>query len=641
MNTDALQPVELNRWFRRILVAFARAMVSSEGESRFELDEQEVTQRCGLTLAAMPVFVRVGFLVGLLFVELAAVFRHGTVFSRCSPHRQLLWLQMFNRHSWGPVRMVLRLMLLIIKPLQFAQAAAKAQLGYEQPGPEKKAKPSLKLPEKQLVTEVVGHQKIRCQVVIVGTGAGGGVLAAELAEQGVDVVMLEAGRFHASSEFGAEPIRQLAEMYTDGGATMTLGVPPIPLPLGRTVGGTTTINSGTVFRMPDRVLKEWNQAGLNLDSKELAECYSQVEEAISATEVPPHLLGGSSHVIARGAEALGLAHGPLHRNIRNCQLNALCCFGCPSDGKQSTGITHVPRAMNAGARLFTGVRATDVLVAGGRASGVIAQAPKTGGTLEVHADVVVSACGTVSGVPFLKTAGIRSPHLGRHLAIQPATKVAGLMNEEVRGWRDTPQGYGVFALEEQGIMMEGAFMPPEYATLAIPFVGEQYVQWLERYPNLALFGFMVRDASVGRVRPLPGGRFVMTYNLTRADLNKVQLGLETLTEIFFAAGAERVLLPLAGREEHADIASARKALKRPLRPWDVELIAFHPVGTARMSARPDDGVVDPWLQCWELPGLYVVDGSVFRSSLGVNPSLTIMALATRTGRHLAAKLGHA
>ncbi len=599
-----------------------------------------VAEKVGLTLASVGVEGRFGVKLALHAFEWLALLRHGRPFTRLDPERQGRFL-----HSWTESRLLIlrlaaRLLLTIIKPVHLSQRAVKVRLGlpvdqFANVAPEN----PVRLPPKQVVRSLDADTEVRCQVAVIGSGAGGAVVAAELAERGVDVILLEEGGFHPGTQLGRDPLRVLQECYRDGGATVALGRPAIPIPLGKTVGGSTTINSGTCFRVPDWVLDNWERQGLPVDRAHLSTLFDRVEKRISVKEVPEHLLGGSSSVIARGAEALGLSHGPLERNIDGCKGSAVCAFGCPRDAKQSTNITYVPDALKAGARLYSGFRARQVLQTGGRASGVLAWRAGGGPRLTIRADRVVSSCGTIWGVPFLHGSGVRTPHLGRHLTIHPCAKIVGRMPEEVNGWEDTPQGYKIDELVKEGIHFEGAFVPPELTSIAVPFAGPAFTQLMEDYAHLAVFGFMVADEGNGRVWRTHGGRPAITYWISRRDLALIQRGLQLLSEVFFAAGAERIYLPISGREIQHSLAEAQAVLSRRLSPWGLELAAFHPLGTARMSAHRDKGVVDPDLQCWELPGLYVADGSVFPTSLGVNPQVTIMAWATRCAEHLAAKLG--
>src|SRR4029077_14611383 len=205
---------------------------------------------------------------------------------------------------------------------------------------------------------------------VVGAGAGGAVVAAELAEGGARVVLLEQGPRHDADGFSARPPEMLGRLYRDGGQSVTLGTPPIGLPVGRGIGGTTLVNSGTCFRTPPRVLERWaREFGLELDEESLRPCFERVERALSVAEVKPELAGANAAVARRGAERLGWSHGYLRRNARGCVGSGVCVYGCPTSAKQHTGITYVPRAQAAGASVISGADVREVVVEGGRARG--------------------------------------------------------------------------------------------------------------------------------------------------------------------------------------------------------------------------------------------------------------------------------
>ncbi|MEE2758173.1 MAG: GMC family oxidoreductase [Myxococcota bacterium] len=555
------------------------------------------------------------------------------------PAGQLSHLDGWINSQFAIKRFAIRALLTLIKPVHIERRAVKLQMNYPADRLETiQPKGPNPLTHERHLTHLEGELRTRCQVAIIGSGAGGGVLACELAERGIDVIIVEAGKAHDTKTFGDLPARHLRELYWQNGTTVALGRPGIPIPLGRTVGGTTTINSGTCFRTPDRILNAWQKAGLLTDKLHLDSAFARVEERLSIQPVAPHLLGGSSSIIAQGAETLGLAHGPLHRNIRECKRSAVCAFGCPSDAKQSTNISYVPWALDAGARLFSDVRVHRIKNALGRATGIIGRHRETGHTLEIDADIVVSACGAIAGVPFLLNNGLKNPHLGRHLSIHPGTKIVADMPEPVRGWEDTPQGYGIYELFDEGIMFEGAFVPPEYASIAFPFAGRKLTELMARYEHLAIFGLLVSDEPNGRVRRGPGGHPLISYWLSRRDAQKMVKGLRMLSQVFFAAGAETIYLPIAGIETQRSLDSALKALSKPISPWRFEAAAFHPLGTARMSVSSRSGVIKPTLETHELDDLFVVDGSIFPSSLGVNPQVSIMAYATMVAEQLSDRL---
>ncbi len=485
---------------------------------------------------------------------------------------------------------------------------------------------------------------------MIGAGAGGAVLAAELAEAGVRVVLLEQGPHHSPDGFTARPPQMLARLYRDAGQTLTLGNPPVLLPLGSGLGGTTLVNSGTCFRTPPAVLRAWReQLGLDIDERELDACFARVEAALSVSEVTPELAGGNAEVARSGAQRLRWSHGYLRRNAKGCVGSGVCAFGCPTSAKQHTGITYVPRAIAAGAQVLTGATVLRVVMQGRRVSHVEAVLAGSGGAgegagrgerIEVRAQQVVIAAGTIHTPGLLARSGLGggSGQLGRNLSIHPATAAFALMEERVDMGRGVPQSFYVDEFASDGIMLEGVAGPPSYAAMSLPLRGERHEAAMAQYPQLAQFGLMVSDSSRGSVRFLASARAgriapgrvralaalqqtpLIRYDLDDADLDRFRLGLQRLKELFVAAGAREVYLPLPGGVEPA---RARRG--------DLRLMGFHPLGTARADPRPSHGVVDGDLRLHGAEGVYVADGSVIPSSLGVNPQLTIMALATRLG----------
>ncbi len=200
-----------------------------------------------------------------------------------------------------------------------------------------------------------GTRTVRADVAVIGSGAGGAVVAKELAEAGAQVVLLEEGAQHDAADFTARPRDMLPRLYRDAAQHATLGRPPILLPLGRGVGGTTLVNSGTCFRTPDHVLARWrDEYGLDMD---LAPHFERVERELNVVPVPPELAGANAHVARRGAEALGWSGDFVRRNVRGCVGSGVCAYGCPTNAKQHVGVTYVPKAHAAGATTYTGVTA--------------------------------------------------------------------------------------------------------------------------------------------------------------------------------------------------------------------------------------------------------------------------------------------
>jgi choline dehydrogenase-like flavoprotein len=254
--------------------------------------------------------------------------------------------------------------------------------------------------------------------------------------------------------------------------------------------------------------------------------------------------------------------------------------------------------------------------------------------LRVECATVVVACGAVHTPLLLRRnrLGAESGELGANLSIHPATAVRAIFDEDIDMARGVPQSFYVDEFADEGIMFEGAAGPPDYLAATFPFWGERHRDLMLRFRHLAQFGVMVSDVSRGSVRER-AGRVEIRYSLEREDMETFRRGIARLAELYWAAGARRVFLPVRGSEELTS-PSDRPLDGRELRPTSLAPMAFHPLGTARADARPGHGVVDGDLAVHGVEGLYVSDASAVPSSLGVNPQVTIMALATRLAYRL-------
>ena len=226
-----------------------------------------------------------------------------------------------------------------------------------------------------------------CDVVIVGSGAGGAAAAAALAEAGLDVIVLEAGERYDRDSYPSDPLEAIAALYRDGGLTIAEGRPPIPVPVGRTVGGTTVINSGTCFRAPDAVLDDWRRHHGIEWATELEPDFAEAEDFLRVKPLDPERMGRNGQLAMEGAAALGASGGPISRNAGDCVQCSSCPFGCEIDAKRGMHVSYLPRAVAAGARLRTGVDVRQVLIEDGRAVGVRC----------VGAAAVQAASGTIHG----------------------------------------------------------------------------------------------------------------------------------------------------------------------------------------------------------------------------------------------------
>jgi glycine/D-amino acid oxidase-like deaminating enzyme len=488
---------------------------------------------------------------------------------------------------------------------------------------------------------VAADLDLECEVVVVGSGAGGGACAHELASRGRAVLLLEEGELHRRDSFQGRSPAMVKKLYRDRGVTLALGNVGIPVFAGCAVGGTTIINSGTCYRAPERVLRRWREDdGLTWWSRaSLDPYYARVEAMLRVERARFELTGGVGRVVARGAEKLGLRHRPVDRNAPDCDGQGVCCFGCPTGAKRSTDVSYVPAALERGAQLVTGARVDGIDVVAGRARGVTARLA-SGRRLRVRADAVVLAGGALMTPLVLKEAGVcpASPMVGKNLSIHPATKTLALFDEVIDMSHGIPQGYSIDELEDEGIMFEGGSMPLDVLALSVPWVGARLTDLLARYRNLALFGFMIEDTSRGEVRRGARGSPLIVYNLNDADTRRMQRAMGILCEVFLAAGARRVYPMLPGLEQLSSLRDVAELRAMRLAPSAFDITAYHPLGTCRMGTDPETSVVGPTFETHEVERLFVADGSAVPSALGVNPQLTIMAMALRAAEMVDAAL---
>ncbi len=623
---------------RRLLAALAGAAMPA-GRIFPAAGDAAVT-RLEEFLAPMPPFYARGYKALLLGLDGAALLRHGRSFLSLDDEERAALLEGWRTGDFAR-RTALRVLVAPLKAAHYNDPAFYRALGcvYEVKTPSQVEQPRF-MRDRVLTPGDVAGETLECDVVVIGTGAGGAVVGRELAERGVAVVFLEEGDWYGRQDFNGRPVDMQKKMFRDMGATFTYGNCNIPIPMGRTVGGSTTINSGTCYRVPERVLRSWREGhGLaDFSSETLDPYYSRVEQVLGVSEAKWAHLGGVARMIARGCDALGYKHKPLRRNAPDCDGQGVCCFGCPTDAKRSTNVSYMPLALRAGATLVKGVRAEKVLVEGGRAVGVVARAGA--GEVTVRARAVVVACGALLTPVFLSGQGLAngSGQLGRNLSIHPATAVFALFDEQLNGDRAIPQGYSIEEFHEEGILFEGAFAPLEVGAASLTQIGRRFTDVMEAFDRIACFGYMIEDSSRGRVRRSPSGKPLITYFLNDHDVARMKRGAEILSRVYLAAGAREVLPEVNGWDvlrNEADLARFRRA---KVHARDFQMSAYHPLGTARMGVDPKKSVVGPDHQAHDVPGLYVVDGSAVPSSLAVNPQLTIMALATRAAEKLAARL---
>ncbi|MDP9342785.1 MAG: GMC family oxidoreductase N-terminal domain-containing protein [Actinomycetota bacterium] len=478
--------------------------------------------------------------------------------------------------------------------------------------------------------------------VVVGSGAGGAPVARELARAGWSVAVVEEGDAFSREDFTGSDLERMRRLYRDAASTTTVGRPPVLLPIGRAVGGTTVVNSGTCFRTPDHVVAGWGRVyGVDISPEDLVPFYEDVEDTLGVAPVPWEVMGNNGAIAHRGATALGIPGRPIDRNAEGCHGSGVCALGCPVDGKRGVHLNYLPQSVEAGAQIFARLRANRVVVRGGRAVGVegvvLGEGGRPVGPFRLGARrVVVVAAGAPFTPGILRRSGLRGRTLGGNLRIHPATAVAGLFDEEVVPWRGVLQSYQVDALAGRGIMLESTFPPPGLAAaeVAMTLAPEDRLPVMVRLRHMAVLGLLVSDTSSGRAIDLGAARTpLLTYRVNANDARRTLDGLLLAARVLLAAGATEVWPMVAGAGRVRSMREAEALLGRNWPAAALRMSAYHPMGTARMGL-DSGGVVDGFGRVRGVERLVVPDASVFPTSLAVNPQLTIMAFATRAARRI-------
>ena len=492
--------------------------------------------------------------------------------------------------------------------------------------------------------DVATDLRITCDAVVVGSGAGGATMAAELAAAGMDVVVVEEGGYHPTESFTADAGRALRALYRDGGAQSSVGRPPIAFSEGRCVGGSTVINGGMSFRTPPRILERWadQEDVVDVGPGEMAPWFDRVEERLSVGPQDPTSIGRDNELLRLGAERLGWQVIQNRRNQLHCCGCNNCVLGCPTGAKRSMLVTNVPRALRGGARLFADCRVERVTRRGKRATGVEGRFTRpdgrAGARLRVEAGVVVAACGSIQTPTLLRRSGFRSAsgQLGRNLTMHPNAIVVAVFDEAVRGWHGVHQGYQVREFADDGILIAASNLPPSLVALALPHHGHALGEVMADYDRMVTAGCLVEDSTSGRVLDVPGAGPVASYRADEGDLRRIVRGVALTAEALFAAGARKVLLPFRGLPDLLGPDDALALLRRTIPRGAMQLLTVHMMGTARMSEDRTRGVVSSYGAFHDAAGLFVADASLFPGPVGLNPMETILALASRNADWLVA-----
>ncbi len=497
---------------------------------------------------------------------------------------------------------------------------------------------------------------LEADVVVVGSGAGGGVVAGELAMAGKNVIVLEKGGYNNEANFTLQEARATPELYLKRGTLTTKDLGLIIL-AGSTLGGGTVVNWMTSLKTPPDVLEEWDQrSGLSghFTGSALQDSFTAVEQRINVnSENSAH--NKQNQLLFDGCKALGYHAGVLRRNAIGCEQRCGSCgFGCRYGCKQSTMKTYLQDAYDRGARIIVRCSADKVLIENGRAVGVKATVTdkETGEThsVTVHAKVVIVAAGAINSPAVLLRSGLENPHIGSHLKLHPVSTIAGIYPDRVYSWQGVMQS----AYSDEFGHLDGNYgykleVPPAHPGLlglATPwYSAREYREQVAQAANIATFIVLTRDKGEGSVTVDRDGEPVVDYVVCVYDCNHLRHGLRQAARAHFAAGAKSVI-SLHSKRTRLDRPEDGAVSEQQFREFDRQLerhgmginrimmFTAHQMGTCRMGADPKNAVTDGNAEVHGVKGLFVCDGSLFPAASGVNPMLSIMALCHKASQYI-------
>ena len=506
-------------------------------------------------------------------------------------------------------------------------------------------------------------ERITCDVAIIGSGAGAGITAELLTKAGLKVVIVEEGPLKSSSDFNQKESEAYPQLYQESAARKTEDK-AITILQGRCVGGSTTVNWTSSFRTPASTLKFWqDKFGLtDLTSDVLSPYFEQAERRLNIGPwlTPPN---ENNDLLRRGAAKLGIPAQAIARNVKGCWNLGSCGMGCPTNAKQSMLVTTIPAALDKGAQMLVETRAERFELANGRITALLCsfQASNTNQAQQIRAQAAIKiiakhyvlAGGAINSPAVLLRSGAPDPHgtLGKRTFLHPVVMSSGIFEQKVEAWAGAPQTiYTDHFLETQaidgpiGYKLEAPPLHPIIFASTVPGMGQTQHDLLKAFPHnhtlLALMRDGFHDQSVGgKVKLRSDGSPLLDYPLTNYVMDGARRAPLSMMEIQFAAGAAKVLPLHEMAQTYTTWTEARDAVNAlPMKPLLTKIVSAHVMGGCAMAGLEKQGVTRPDGQHWQIENLSIHDGSLFPTSIGANPQLSVYGVVNRLAQNLVTKL---
>jgi choline dehydrogenase-like flavoprotein len=482
----------------------------------------------------------------------------------------------------------------------------------------------------------VDSERISADVVVVGTGAAGAIIANRLAERGREVVMLERGRHIDPAEFTEDERAQFANLYADGGMQMSVDA-RFQVLQGKCVGGSTVVNNAVCFELPPHVLDRWNDpdgldAGLSEDG--LASAFGRLREFVPIDRMTSRrTLAGGARKFREGVRALGLDRSGdfdvVEANISDCLGCGYCNIGCPFGRKLSALDYALPKAQaefGDGVRIYSECAVEKVAPSNGSPAGVECKLSDSR-RLRVSANTVVISAGAIASSLILQRSNLGGPNAGRGLSWNLGAPLTAEFDEKLDAYAGLQISHYLRPPGDEGLVLETWFNPVGAQSLFMPGWFRDHYRNMRHYDRMACTGSVVGTRPGATVSLDWRGRMKLKYEPHPEDLKRLVAGLKLAGRIHLAAGATKVMATTFRYLPYSSPAALEDLDSQIADNTDIQLHTSHPQGGNAISRDSAQGVVDPDFALRGAPGVYVCDASVFPAAITVNPQMTVMALA--------------
>ena len=511
---------------------------------------------------------------------------------------------------------------------------------------------TLDLPERQEKYQKLDKDVVdEADVCIIGSGAAGAVLAKELAEKGRSVILLERGGYFEGKDMNQREQDMMPLLWKNAGFNFDDSLSTV-VAQGSCLGGSTIINDAVCFDPPERVKKEWTQLGVNFTDTEWKNNNERVNISLSVSEVTDDEINRNSLLLIKGAQNLRLKdHRKNHRNCINCMQCGFCHLGCHYETKQDVLQTYIHQGMlqpDEKFRVYCNCYVDKLVHSEGVVNGVEGtfrnSSEEESFKIRINSKIVIISAGTIASSKILLRNGIAQETAGRDVSLHPAPLVIGDFDLEIKANEGVPMAYtihdfGVTRSSDNTInehnytdgefLIEGIFLPIIQLSMGLSVGPAEHTELIQRYNNLAAAGILTRDENSGRVSLTSTGRASLAYTLSKRDAATIAKGMEIIAKMWFSLGAKRVITTLNSMPIISSEAEISKLVERTkTHPEELRLGSAHPQGGNKIGTNPAESVVDSDCKVHGFKNLFCVDASVFPTSVGVNPQITVMTVAS-------------